>query len=157
MIADIRTGLAVRPPEVCDADATGQAAEGQAAEVGQARAGAKIRQQQGNTLRAGYAAPHAVEAGAGLTEAGNGRATKEEGVHMTNAEPKVRRELPDWLRDDDARLPAPAWTPGPGWVWRKVCPDCGTLVVPRAARSVDWDRHRAAGNCLRMAALMRSR
>ena len=65
-------------------------------------------------------------------------------------------ELPDWLQDDDAPLPA-AWTPGPGWVWRKVCPDCGTLVVPREARPVDWVKHRADGNCLLMAALMRAR
>lgn len=83
----------------------------------------------------------------------------------TETNPKVAAELPDWLRDDDALLPAeqgqgplPAgWTPGPGWAWRKVCPDCGTLVVPREARPVDWGRHRADGNCLRMAALMRAR
>ena len=81
----------------------------------------------------------------------------------TNPKPKAAAELPDWLRDDDAPLSAElgpllaTWTPGPGWVWRKVCPDCDTLVVPREARPVDWGQHRAAGNCLRMAALMRAR
>ena len=48
--------------------------------------------------------------------------------------------LPDWLQDDAPPVLASVvsdWTPGPGWAWRKVCPDCGTLVVPREPRLVD--------------------
>lgn len=67
--------------------------------------------------------------------------------------------LPDWLQDDAPPVLGSVvsdWTPGPGWAWRKVCPDCGTLVVPREPRPVDWAKHRAGENCRAMADLMRN-